>query len=81
MVRVRFVLSLIGQFYIGGVRIVFFNYLFVKKYNGKFILCIEDIDFERLREEWVEGIMRSFRWFGIEWDEGFDVGGEFGLYF
>lgn len=43
-IRVRYVLSLIGYLYIGNVRIVLFNYLFVKYYNGDFVVCIEDID-------------------------------------
>lgn len=43
-IRVRYVLSLIGYFYIGNVRIVLFNYLYVKYYNGDFVIWIEDID-------------------------------------
>lgn len=79
-VRIRFVLSLIGYLYIGGVRIVFFNYFFVKRYGGKFILRIEDIDLERLFIEFEKVIIESLRWFGIEWDEGVEVGGFYGFY-
>lgn len=43
-VRVRFVLSLIGFVYIGSLRIVLYNYLFVKKMGGEYILRVEDID-------------------------------------
>ncbi|WAM34720.1 glutamate--tRNA ligase [Caldicellulosiruptor morganii] len=81
MVRVRFAPSPTGQLHIGGARTALFNYLFAKKHNGKFILRIEDTDVERSRAEWAEGIMRSLRWLGIEWDEGPDVGGDFGPYF
>jgi glutamyl-tRNA synthetase len=70
MVRVRFAPSPTGQLHIGGARTALLNYLFAKKHNGKFILRIEDTDLERSREEWAEGIMRSLRWLGIEWDEG-----------
>ncbi len=81
MVRVRFAPSPTGQLHIGGARTALFNYLFAKKHNGKFILRIEDTDLERSREEWAEGIMKSLKWLGIEWDEGPDVGGDFGPYF
>jgi len=81
MVRVRFAPSPTGQLHIGGARTALFNYLFAKKHNGKFVLRIEDTDLERSRKEWAEGIMRSLRWLGIEWDEGPDIGGEFGPYF
>ena len=81
MVRVRFAPSPTGQLHIGGARTALFNYLYAKKHNGKFILRIEDTDLERSREEWAKGIMRSLRWLGIEWDEGPDVGGDFGPYF
>ncbi|ADQ07480.1 glutamyl-tRNA synthetase [Caldicellulosiruptor hydrothermalis 108] len=81
MVRVRFAPSPTGQLHIGGARTALFNYLFAKKHNGKFILRIEDTDLERSRKEWAEGIMKSLKWLGIEWDEGPDVGGEFGPYF
>lgn len=43
-VCVCYVLSLIGYLYIGNVRIVLFNYLFVCYNDGEFIICIEDID-------------------------------------
>lgn len=46
-VRIRYVFSLIGYLYIGGVRIVFFCYLFVKYYNGIFVFRLEDIDVKR----------------------------------
>ncbi|ABP67768.1 glutamyl-tRNA synthetase [Caldicellulosiruptor saccharolyticus DSM 8903] len=81
MVRVRFAPSPTGQLHIGGARTALFNYLFAKKHNGKFILRIEDTDLERSREEWAKAIMKSLKWLGIEWDEGPDIGGEFGPYF
>ena len=41
-VRVRFAPSPTGGLHLGGVRTVLFNYLFAKKYNGQFILRIEE---------------------------------------
>lgn len=59
-----------GPLHIGTARTALFNYLFAKKYNGKFILRIEDTDKERSKPEWEEGIINGLHWLGIDWDEG-----------
>lgn len=79
-VRVRFAPSPTGPLHIGGARSALFNYLLAKKYNGDFILRIEDTDLERSSRESEENIKESLRWLGIEWNEGVDVGGEYGPY-
>jgi len=81
MVRVRFAPSPTGYLHIGGARTALFNYLFAKKNNGKFILRIEDTDLERSTEESVKVILDSLKWLKINWDEGPEVGGEYGPYF
>lgn len=43
-VRVRYAPSPTGLMHLGGLRTALFNYLLAKKYNGKFILRIEDTD-------------------------------------
>jgi len=80
-VRVRFAPSPTGYLHIGGARTALFNYFFAKRYGGKFILRIEDTDRERLKEDSVSQIISSLKWLGIEWDEGPEIGGEFGPYF
>lgn len=57
-----------------------FNYLFAKKNNGKFILRIEDTDAERTSQAYVDNIFDSLKALGLNWDEGPDVGGEYGPY-
>jgi nondiscriminating glutamyl-tRNA synthetase len=79
-VRVRFAPSPTGPFHIGGARSALFNFLFARKYGGKVILRIEDTDRERSSRESEQDIMNSMGWLGITWDEGPDVGGEFGPY-
>ncbi len=79
-VRVRFAPSPTGPFHIGGARTGLFNYLFARKYQGTFILRIEDTDVERCKKEYEEEIIKSLKWLKIEWDEGPDVGGNFGPY-
>ncbi len=79
-VRVRFAPAPSGKLHIGGARTALFNYLFAKKYNGVFVLRIEDTDVERSKPEFEKEIMESLKWLGIEWDEGPDVGGNYGPY-
>ncbi|HOB87120.1 MAG TPA: glutamate--tRNA ligase [Bacillota bacterium] len=69
-VRVRFAPSPTGELHIGGARTALFNYLFARKHDGVFILRIDDSDEERSRPEYVEGLMESLRWLGLDWDEG-----------
>ncbi len=79
-IRVRFAPSPTGPFHIGGARSALFNWLLAKKYNGKFIMRIEDTDLERSTKESEENIKDALQWLGITWDEGTDVGGEYGPY-
>jgi len=79
-VRVRIAPSPTGALHIGTARSALFNYLFAKKNNGKFILRVEDTDLERSELKWTQDIIDGLKWLGIEWDEGPDIGGEFGPY-
>jgi len=77
---VRIAPSPTGALHIGTARSALFNYLFAKKNKGKFILRIEDTDKERSELLWTQDIIEGLKWLGIEWDEGPDIGGEFGPY-
>lgn len=81
MVRTRFAPSPTGYLHIGGVRTAFFNWLFARQQGGKFILRIDDTDAERNQAEALQPILDGFRWLGIDWDEGPEVGGPYGPYF
>ena len=80
MVRTRFAPSPTGYLHIGGLRTALYAYLFAKKHGGKFILRIEDTDLERYVDGAVEIIYRTLKEAGLEYDEGPDVGGDFGPY-
>lgn len=69
-VRVRFAPSPTGKLHIGGLRTAFYNYLFARKYKGKFLLRIEDTDQERFQSDSIENIIESLRWAGLEPDYG-----------
>ena len=79
-VRLRFAPSPTGYLHIGGARSALFTWMFARRFQGQFILRVEDTDQKRTREGAVEDIIRSLQWLGIDWDEGPDVGGRFGPY-
>ncbi len=79
-VRVRIAPSPSGNLHIGTARTALFNYLFAKKNNGKFILRIEDTDAERTSQAYIDNIFDSLKALGLNWDEGPDVGGDYGPY-
>ena len=80
-VRVRFAPSPTGFFHIGSARTALFNWLYARHTGGKFILRIEDTDKERNSDAFLQVILDSMRWLGMDWDEGPGVGGDFGPYF
>ncbi len=79
-VRTRFAPSPTGYMHIGNLRTALYTYLLAKKNGGKFILRIEDTDRERYVEGAVDVIYKTLRDCGLNWDEGPDVGGEYGPY-
>ncbi|MBW1972631.1 MAG: glutamate--tRNA ligase [Deltaproteobacteria bacterium] len=79
-VRVRFAPSPSGFLHIGNARTALYNKLFAQKNGGSFILRIEDTDVERSSKEAEQIIMEDLKWLKIDWDEGPDIGGNFGPY-
>lgn len=80
-VRTRFAPSPTGYMHIGGMRTALFVWLWARHNNGTFILRIDDTDQQRNVEAALAPIFRAFRWLGLNWDEGPDVGGNFGPYY
>lgn len=80
-VRTRFAPSPTGYLHIGGVRTALFNWLFARKHGGQFILRIDDTDTERNVAEALQPILDGFKWLGLNWDEGPEVGGPHGPYY
>jgi nondiscriminating glutamyl-tRNA synthetase len=69
-----------GWAHLGSARTALFNQLFARQHGGQFVLRLDDTDLERNRPEYERGIYDSFRWLGLDWDEGPDVGGTHGPY-
>lgn len=80
-VRTRFAPSPTGYLHIGGVRTALFNWLFARAHGGQFILRIDDTDQQRNVQEALQPILDGFRWLGLDWDEGAEVGGPHGPYY
>ncbi len=79
-VRVRIAPSPTGDPHVGSAYMALFNLIFARRFNGTFILRIEDTDRTRSRPEYEKNIFDALNWAGIQWDEGPDVGGPFGPY-
>ena len=80
-VRVRFAPSPTGFFHIGSARTALFNWLYARHTEGAFILRIEDTDKARNTEEALRVLLDGMRWLGMDWDEGPEIGGDYGPYF
>ena len=80
-VRTRFAPSPTGFLHIGGVRTALFNWLVARHSGGQFLLRIDDTDQQRHVDDAVKKILDGFRWIGIDWDEGPEVGGSHGPYY
>ncbi|CAL4042056.1 Glutamate--tRNA ligase [Buchnera aphidicola (Phyllaphis fagi)] len=69
-IRTRFAPSSTGYLHIGSMRTALYSWLFAKRFNGTFILRIEDTDIKRSNPLFVKNILKTLKWLGIDWDEG-----------
>jgi glutamyl-tRNA synthetase len=76
----RFAPSPTGSLHLGNARTALFSWLAARATGGRFVLRIEDTDAERSHESLLEQQLGELRWFGLDWDEGPDVGGPHGPY-
>jgi glutamyl-tRNA synthetase len=79
-VRVRMAPSPTGFLHVGTARAALYNWLYARHSGGTFIVRIDDTDLERSTKEFEDEILGSFRWLGLDWDEGVEVGGPHGSY-
>lgn len=70
MVKVRFAPSPTGFLHIGSARTALFNWLFARHEKGTFVFRVEDTDRERSKDEFLQEIISSMKWLGMDWDEG-----------
>lgn len=79
-IRTRIAPSPTGEPHIGTAYIALLNFYFARINNGKLILRIEDTDRLRSKSKFEKKILELLHWLGIQWDEGPDIGGNFGPY-
>ena len=79
-VRVRFCPSPTGSPHVGLVRTALFNWAFARHHGGRIVFRMEDTDKERSTQESYDAILDLWRWLGLTWDEGIEIGGPHGPY-
>lgn len=79
-IRVRFAPSPTGDLHVGNIRTALFDWTYARHTGGTFIFRIEDTDRSRVTDEYIAAAIDTLRWLGLQWDEGPEVGGEFGPY-
>ena len=79
-VKTRFCPSPSGYMHLGNARTALFNALLAMHHQSCFLLRIEDTDATRSCDEYIEGLQDDLQWLGLVWQEGIDVGGEYGPY-
>ncbi|MCP4650769.1 MAG: glutamate--tRNA ligase [PVC group bacterium] len=77
---VRFAPSPTGYLHVGGARTCLFNWLYARSTGSKFILRIEDTDLTRSKKEYLDEILDSLKWMGLDWDELYHQSERFDLY-
>ncbi|MFH0940923.1 MAG: glutamate--tRNA ligase [Candidatus Omnitrophota bacterium] len=78
--KVRFAPSPTGYLHIGGARTCLFNWLFARHNKASFILRIEDTDRARSKKEYLDEILESLKWLGLDWDELYYQSERFEIY-
>ena len=68
MVKLRFAPSPTGHLHVGNFRTALINFLYTKKFNGNFLLRIDDTDIERSKIEFEKSIKEDLSWAGLNWD-------------
>jgi glutamyl-tRNA synthetase len=79
-VRVRFAPSPTGDLHVGNIRTALFDWAYARHTGGTFIFRIEDTDTTRVTDEYIAAAIDTLRWLGLQWDEGPEVGGDYGPY-
>ena len=80
IMRGRFAPSPTGEIHLGNVWTALLAWLQVRAAGGVMVLRIEDLDTGRSRSVYTDQLMSDMKWLGLDWDEGPDLGGQYGPY-
>ena len=64
----RFAPSPTGVLHVGNLRTALITWIATRSRSGKFILRIDDTDYERSKKEYIDTIKKDLNWLGIDWD-------------
>jgi len=78
--RGRLAPSPTGHLHLGHARTFWAAQERARMHGGEMILRNEDLDSTRYKMEFVDAMLEDLRWFGLDWNEGPDVGGKFAPY-
>ncbi|HVU26874.1 MAG TPA: tRNA glutamyl-Q(34) synthetase GluQRS [Verrucomicrobiae bacterium] len=78
--RGRLAPSPTGYLHLGHAKTFWTAQQRAKKNGGELILRNDDLDSTRCKPEFISAMLDDLRWFGFEWSEGPDIGGEFAPY-
>ena len=70
--RGRFAPSPSGRMHLGNAWTALLAWLDIRKLGGTMVLRIEDLDPDRCRPQFAEGLIEDLQWLGLDWDEGPD---------
>ena len=79
-IRTRIAPSPTGEFHIGSLRTLLYNYAWARKNNGQFLIRVEDTDRTRFVEGAMNRMLEVIQEYGLNWDEGPIKGGEYSPY-
>lgn len=80
IIRGRYAPSPTGTLHLGNLRTALLAWLFARCQNGQFVLRVEDLDTQRVRQGATQYMLDDLRWLGLDWDEGPDCGGPYSPY-
>ncbi|MBK7919553.1 MAG: glutamate--tRNA ligase [Chloroflexi bacterium] len=78
--RFRFAPSPTGTPHIGNLHTALFSWALARALGGDFVLRLEETDPDRNTPAAAQAMLDALTWLGIDWDEGPDIGGDFGPY-
>jgi len=79
-VRTRIAPAPSGSIHVGNARTALYNWLLARQNGGVFVLRVEDTDQSRVTQDAFDAVIEDLRWLGLDWDEGPEVGGDYGPY-
>jgi glutamyl-tRNA synthetase len=79
-IRTRIAPAPSGYIHVGNARTALYNWLLARRHDGVFVVRVEDTDRKRTTDEGYSGVLEDLRWLSLDWDEGPEIGGDFGPY-